>query len=274
MYIFAEGIKRLDLITKVWYNIPRLSACPYQGDLTYLGDNFVTEASQQAIDFATEQGVDVNDVLGTGKDGSVLISDVRMYLADHKNDSNILGKLQEDRAKSTPGSSVEPLVGKAIKLLSAEELGEIIASMRTEIESLRESQAGLIERESHSRDLTEDLLFISKPNGHRWEERRIVDGRTMVLEFVATQFIGPFKDQEQVDTYIKAKRSRRADSYIDWANVKVLDGREARRIDAEEKADREGNFASSAPVNALDRRIFAQAHTGHVPGTGSVLGRA
>jgi hypothetical protein len=233
-----------------------------------------THASEAAKKLASDFGLDVSTVEGTGKDGLITKDDVQRAV-DTAAETNIMTKQRNERQKSQEQpSSLEQAAASGTLLPSQEELLQIIKDMRGEIEELRESHAGLIERESHTRDLTDELLFIAKPNGHRWEERRVVDGKTIAVEFVGTAFFGPFKDKDAIEEYLAAKRQKREDSYIDWAGVEIMTGRDARQRDEAEKAEREGHFASSAPVNVLDRRIFASQHQGHVPGVGQVVGQA
>jgi len=231
-------------------------------------------ASEAAKKLADDFGLDVNTVEGTGKDGLITKEDVQKAV-DATAETNIMVKQRNERQKSQEQpTSLEAAAESGIILPSQEELLQIIQDMRGEIEELRESHAGLIERESHTRDLTDELFFIAKPNGHRWEERRVVDGKTVAVEFVGTAFFGPFKDEGSIESYLAAKRQKREDSYIDWERIEILNGRDARARDEEEKAEREGHFASTASVNVLDRRIFAAQHQGHVPGVGQVVGQA
>jgi len=231
-------------------------------------------ASEAAKGLADEFGLEVEAIEGTGKDGLVTKADVQAAV-DAASETNIMVKSKNARLQSMEQpTSLEQASESGIILPSQEELLAIITDMRGEIEEMREAQAGLIQRESQSRDLTDDLFFIAKPNGHRWEERRVVDGKTVAIEFVGTAFFGPFQDEEGIETYLAAKRKKREDSYIDWENIQIMSGKEARVLDSKEKEARESQFASSAPVNVLDRRIFSQQHTGHVPGVGQVVGQA
>ena len=235
-------------------------------------------ASEAAKKLAIDFDLDIETIEGSGQDGLVTKQDVQ-DLIDAKSTTNVMTKQKnmrqlEQEAGNTSLAAVDKVPEKSVLLPSQDDLIKIITEMRSEIENLRESQAGLIEREHNSRDLTDELFFIAKRNGHRWEERRVVDGKTVALEFVGTAFYGPFQNEEDIESYLAAKRLKREDAYIDWENVEVMSGRDARLLDAKEKAEREGNFASSAPVNALDRRIFAQQHSGHVPGVGQVVGQS
>lgn len=89
----------------------------------------------------------------------------------------------------------------------------------------------------------DDKLFIAKPNGDKWSERRIDPGSKQYvdMEMNATAFYGPFLTEEAVSAYLDAKRSRREDSYITWQSVRTVTGREKRQIQANERAEREGD---------------------------------
>ena len=235
----------------------------------------MNQASEAAKKLASEFDVDLGQIPGSGQDGLITKADVQAAV-DAVAASNIMRKKQVGQYQAAEEASVtlEEKESNGVILPSQEELLAIIRDMRGEIEELRENQAGLIARENQTRDLTDEKFFIAKANGHRWEERRVVDGRTVAIEFVGTAFFGPFDDKEQIEIYLAEKRKKREDSYIDWQGIEIMRGIEARRIDAAEKEDRETHFASSAPVNVLDRRIFAQQHTGHVPGIGQIVGQA
>ena len=235
----------------------------------------MSEASQAAIKAAESLGVDLATVEGTGNNGLVTKGDVEAAAEQHAQ-TNIMDKQRLERHKAEQAPGLDSAVAKAeesggIILPSQEELVAIIQELQGEVTQLREAQAGLIERESHSRDLTDEMYFIAKPNGHRWEERRVVDGKTVNIEFTGTAFYGPFESEEDIEKYLNAKKKKRADSYIDWETVNIMDGRAARALDREETAGREAQFASQAPVNVLDRRIFAQQTQGHVPGVGQAV---
>ena len=234
----------------------------------------MSQASEAATKLANDFGLNLETVEGTGKDGLITKADVERSIEEPAK-TNIMDAAKKARLESRPEpSSLAEAESTGVILPSQQELLDIIKDMRGEIESMREAQAGLIERENQSRDLTDELFFIAKPNGHRWEERRVVDGKTVAVEFVATAFIGPFSEREDIDAYVAFKKTRREDAYIDWETFSVMSGREARQLDSQEAAERDGHFTSSAPVNVLDRRIFAQNHTGHTPGIGKIVGQA
>jgi hypothetical protein len=235
----------------------------------------MNQASEAAKKLASEFDVDLEQIEGSGQDGLITKADVQAAV-DASAASNIMRKKQVGDYQHAEATSetLEEKESNGVILPSQEELLAIIRDMRGEIEELRENQAGLIERENQHRDLTDEKFFIAKPNGHRWEERRVIDGKTVAVEFVGTAFFGPFDQEEDIEAYLAAKRLKREDSYIDWQGVEVMRGIDARRLDSREKEERESQFASSAPVNVLDRRIFAQQHTGHVPGVGQIVGQA
>jgi len=231
-------------------------------------------ASEAAKKLANDFDIDLHQITGTGVDGMITKGDVQS-IVDEKATGNVMSAKKNARIKHSEAmsSTLEEKSKNGVIVPSEAELLAIITDMRSEIEEMREAQAGMLNRESQTRDLTDEMFWIAKPNGHRWEERRIVDGRTMEVEFIATAFFGPFEHEEQIASYVDAKKEKREDSWIDWQNVYTLDGRAARALDAEEKAQREAQFASSAPVNALDRNIFAANHTGHTPGIGQIVGQ-
>ena len=235
----------------------------------------MNQASEAAKKLASEFDVDLEQIEGSGQDGLITKADVQEAV-DALASANIMRKKRVGEYQAAEDASVtlEEKEANGVILPSQEELLAIIRDMRGEIEELRENQAGLIARENQTRDLTDEKFFIAKPNGHRWEERRVVDGRTVAVEFVGTAFFGPFDQEEDIESYLAEKRNKREDSYIDWQGVEVMRGIDARRRDAAEKEERETHFSSSAPVNVLDRRIFAQQHTGHVPGVGQIVGQA
>jgi len=235
----------------------------------------MNQASEAAKKLASEFDVDLEQIEGSGYGGLITKADVQEAV-DALASANIMRKKRVGEYQAAEDASVtlEEKEANGVILPSQEELLAIIRDMRGEIEELRENQAGLIARENQTRDLTDEKFFIAKANGHRWEERRVVDGRTVAVEFVGTAFFGPFDQEEDIETYLAEKRKKREDSYIDWQGVEVMRGIDARRRDAAEKEERETHFSSSAPVNVLDRRIFAQQHTGHVPGVGQIVGQA
>lgn len=236
----------------------------------------MSEASRAAETAAESLGVDLSKVEGTGKDGLITRQDVldaaesstsqREAIAN----TNIMEKAKLEREKSQVKTNM-PANSGAIELPSQEELVQIIRELQTEVTTLREGQADLAQQAAASADTTDNYFYIAQPNGHRWEERRVVDGRTMNIEFVATAFFGPFATEEDTQKYLATKRERREDSFLEWQNARVIRGREAKAIDAKETAEREKQFASSAPVNVLDRRIFAQQTDGNVPGMATLV---
>jgi len=234
----------------------------------------MSEASQAAKKAAETLGVDLSTVEGTGNEGLVTKADVE-NAAETQAQTNIMQKAKLERTKAAP-EGLEAVQDRAvsaggIELPTQEDLIAIIKDLQGQVEGLKEAQAGLIERENQTRDLTDEFYFIAKPNGHRWEERRVVDGKTVEVEFVATAFYGPFEDESKIEEYLTAKKAKRVDSFIDWGNVQTMTGRDARMLDEKETKERETHFASAAPVNVLDRRIFAANHTGHVPGQGQLV---
>jgi hypothetical protein len=231
----------------------------------------MSEASNAAIKLANDLGIEIEAVTGTGANGLVTKEDVSRAHAPIAQ-TNIMAKAKSERAKNAPDTAPSSQV---IHVPDSKELLDMIANMRGEIEELREKTYGMEAREAQTRDLTDEYFFIARPGRKNWEERRVVDGRTVDIQFSATEFLGPFENEEDIETYVGFKRQMREDSYIDWQNFEVITGREARERDSAEKTEREAQFGSSAPVNALDRRIFADQHgNDRIGGVGQVVGNA
>ena len=225
-------------------------------------------AKKLASDFnLTEE--ELNAIEPSGPSGLITKDDILAFQSE-KAKTNIMENQKLEKAKAVENDNV-PVTSEVVAIPSQEELLKIIQEMQGEITQLRETQAGLVERDRHSYDLTDELFFISKPNAHRWEERRVIDNKTVAIEFVGTGFYGPFNNRDEIEEYLEAKRAKREDSFIDWQGVDVMTGREARLLDQKEEQERESQFSSSAPVNVLDRRIFAAKHQGHVPGQGRAM---
>jgi hypothetical protein len=246
----------------------------------------MNEASTHAQKLALEHGIDLTTLTGTGNEGLITKSDVEIAIGraagPQTGFTNIMDAQKAARLAQTAESEQDnvpeaPEVGVEVVVPSQEELMAIIADMRAEITSLQESQAHIIERDNYDRDLTDEMYFLAKPGGHKWEERRIVDKRTVVIEFVGTAFIGPFDDSDQIEVYLKEKRSKREDSYLDWQNVQVMQGKDARALDRQEKHDREAQFRAeeSVSTNVLDKRMWSEHGwgAGSQDGIGQVVGQ-
>jgi hypothetical protein len=160
--------------------------------------------------------------------------------------------------EAAQGGPDAPSDESVIQTATNEDLISLIMEMRGEISQLKEQTAGLVNRDTYTRDLTDDMFFIAKPGGQKWEERRVRDKRTILVEFVGTAFFGPFKDKEIIETYLKEKSRKREDSYLEWEGISVLTGKDARLLDRQETADREAEFTSDVSTNVLDKRIWDQ----------------
>lgn len=154
------------------------------------------------------------------------------------------------------------------------EIAEMLKAMQAEIAGLKAELAETSRKVESDYDLSDDLIYLCRPDGERWVERRVVDKKAISIDCMATAFIGPFDDEEQVDTYLTEKRSKREDSTARWAEVYPLQGREARVLRRKEQEALEAQMVGDARVNVLDRRIFAAAQGGHSPGQGTLVGRA
>jgi hypothetical protein len=257
----------------------------------------MNEASTHARKLAEEHGIDLTSLEGTGNEGLITKQDVEAvigrdqaqkaetYVGSQPEEAPTFTNIMEAQVAAREGSIVqagEPIpasVDVEIAIPTQQELMALIAEMREEIGELRAGQAHIVEREHYERDLTDELYFITKPNGHKWEERRVIDKQTVVVEFSGTAFIGPFEDSDMIDTYLGEKRSKREDSYLDWQNVGILLGRDARALDRQEKAAREAQFVqeeTNIATNVLDRRMWAKNGWGEASesGQGEVVGPA
>ena len=182
----------------------------------------------------------------------------------------------EENSDSLVFQPAETSVDEAVAAMeSADEaqLLDLIKGMQAEIAALRAETATNTERTLRSYDQTDDKLFIAKPNAQKWTERRVVDKKPVIIDFVATGFIGPFDSQDQVDVYLEKKRSGRdGENAVYWDNITIMSGREAREKRDDEKAQRESQFGGSTSIHALDQKIFQQNHTvSGNPGVGQAL---
>lgn len=150
-----------------------------------------------------------------------------------------------------------------------------ILELQKQISGLQAAQAETARKVDADYDMTDDYFFLARAGGERWEERRIVDKKTVSVEMVATAFYGPFAAKEDIEKYLSAKRAQRnGDNAIDWESVRILTGRDARALRNREKAEREQAFGDAGHVNVLDRKIFASANGGHSPTLGTLVGPA
>ncbi len=170
-------------------------------------------------------------------------------------------RLQAENEPKVPG------VDRQVAGFTQEQMFDVILDLQREVGALKEANASRIEREHYERDLTDEMLFIAKPGGEKWEERQIIDKQTVMVEYIATAFFGPFQDQEMVDSYLKEKLSKREDSYIRWENINIMTGRDARSLQRREKEERQREVASEVSTNVLDRRIFESQIAGAQPQT-------
>lgn len=252
-------------------------------------------ASPHAIKLAETADIDLSLVVGSGNDGLITKADVDRVIAKRKALSapiqmpgasleETLNAAEPSLAEQSTASLQMPDSPEAhpasdqevqIELPSSEDLMRIIGQMRTELTALQDSQAELIDRDRYASDLTDDMFFLCRPEGLKWEEKRIRNKRTILVDFVSTAFFGPFEDEEKIQMYLDEKRSKREDSYIDWQNINVMTGRDARKLDAQEKHDRDLMYQDDVSTNALDRRVFVKEteHDTNMP-TGQLVGPA
>ncbi len=265
-------------------------------------------SSVHAQKLAFDNGVDLDLVIGSGKDGAITKADVQLVInrqsevdAVHADDAPAVAQTQPADVPAQPSLAVAAQespkfsnimeaqkyareqastvqtgpapVSDVVALPSQEEMFALMNAMKTELTELRGLTAGLIDRDSYDVDLTDAMFYIAKPNGLHWEERRVRDKRTIQAEFRATAFYGPFESAELIETYLVEKRKKREDSYIDWEDIRILSGRDARLLDKQEKADREAEYATDVSTNVLDRRVWA-AQPAHDGSQAKVIGPA
>lgn len=259
------------------------------------------KSSPHADKLAFDNGVDLDLVVGSGREGSITKADVQLVI-DRQSEgevspspevqaevaavvdagqglivpantpvekpkfNNIMEAQKHARAEQLAKVAADtgPQPAAAVHLPSQEEMFALMTAMKTELTELRGLTAGLIDRDSYDVDLTDAMFYIAKPNGLHWEERRVRDKRTLQVEFRATAFYGPFEDEEMIETYLTEKRKKREDSYIDWEDIKIMSGRDARLLDKQEKETREAEYRTDVSTNVLDRRVWADqpAHDG------------
>lgn len=197
--------------------------------------------------------------------------------------TNIMDAQKHEREKAHGGPEIkfeltdsEPAEqpASAIIVPEGEELAVLLQTMRDQIADLKAELSETSRKVDSEYDLSDDMIYLCRPNGERWVERRVVDKKAVSIDCAATAFYGPFETEENVDIYLTEKRSKREDSYVEWQDVTPRSGREARAIRKAEDAEREKNFIGESRVNVLDRRIFAQAQGGHTPGQGQLVGRS
>lgn len=248
----------------------------------------MNRASTTAEKLANGAGISLDDIKGTGNEGLITKADVErvIFTQEHEKQANATKEegftnimdAQKHARQVSEKESAAPATAPLVELASHSELLAMLAVMQAELADLRQGQASLIARKDYDRDLTDDMFYLAKPGGHKWEERRVIDKRTTLCEFVGTAFFGPFKDQEMIDTYLSAKHKKREDSYLDWHTVQVMKGGEARALDRDEKAAREAHFQTQEQLstNVLDQRMWASHGWGATSesGQGKVIGQA
>jgi hypothetical protein len=145
-----------------------------------------------------------------------------------------------------------------------------LKAMKEELEKLKAASGETARKVNATYDETDDRVFLAKPHGNRWTERRVIDKRLTEIEFTETSFFGPFDSEEQAEAYVKTKSSQRDGADANWANVYVIKGRDARLLRQREKEERENSQNGSLATNVLDRKLFA-APTFSAPQTGQLV---
>lgn len=115
------------------------------------------------------------------------------------------------------------------------ELSALVRAMQARLDQLEGRQ-----NESYGDD---DKLFIAKSAGEQWSERRLdAASKSYVdVQMQATAFFGPFNTPEAIAAYLNAKKGKRPGDYMEWEDVRTVTGREKRKIEAQERADRENS---------------------------------
>lgn len=152
----------------------------------------------------------------------------------------------KDKAQETPVIVQEAVEGIAA-LIEAEDAAESQVSSESregELATLVKAlQARLDQLEGRQAEdyADDDKLFIAKPSGEQWSERRLDVGTKSYVDvqMQATAFYGPFESDQAVSAYLSAKRGKKSDAFVEWEGVRVVKGREKRTIEAKERADRE-----------------------------------
>ena len=243
------------------------------------------QASTHAVKLAESSGIDLALVSGSGNDGLITKADVTRVIDRTKalsepvvmpDEEGVGASALEHLPKMLEETiAAPPAPAPKIVVSSERDLLKLISDMRIELDALKDEQATLIDRDRYESDLTDGMYFLCRPNGLKWQEKRIRNKRTVLVDFLATAFIGPFKDKEVIEMYLSEKRSKREDSYIDWQNLAIRTGLEARRLDAQEKQERNSQFMDDISTNVLDRRVFKELseHDDNVP-RGQLIGPA
>lgn len=138
-----------------------------------------------------------------------------------------------DAAQAADRESELAALVKADSATRESELSALVRAMQARLDQLEGRQ-----NESYGDD---DKLFIAKSAGEQWSERKL-NRLTKSYEDVqmqATAFFGPFNTPEAIAAYLNAKKGKRAGDYMEWEDVRTVTGREKRKIEANERADRE-----------------------------------
>lgn len=168
----------------------------------------------------------------------------------------------------------------AVAVPTQEELLSILKSLQsmvlTQTQEIAALKAAAPQRVTYEEDLTDELLFLARPNGEHWEDRIVVDNKTVRIEGYRTAFFGPFDSEGDVTKYLTEKLRKRPDAASEWADVKSVKGHEARRLRADERQEIQRRHPGQAAVNILDRRMrpALDSLTGamdRVPGVGVAI---
>lgn len=181
-----------------------------------------------------------------------------------------------DEFQDIADATVPQAEGGTKILVDADAIEKLLAEFAQVKAELAEVKKQTARHVTDEFDLTDELLFLARPNGNQWSERVVIDNKTTVVDFTGTAFYGPFDNLEQINTYLDEKGRKRPDSAIDWQSVKTMSGAEARKILAFERNERLRQFGGLTAVNILDRRMrpVVDAMTGSLdrqPGIGIAI---
>lgn len=242
------------------------------------------KASRFAVELAEQNNIDISLIQGTGYDGNVTKADVEDYISREVEagrrergeapqtdfrletsegataaQSAALGEAENQEDASVDVGLEPETAPEIVTDVSDPDIKAVLEQMRSmqeELTALRAEQQRWVEREELQKDIMDDLFFLAKPNGNKWEERVVRDKRVTMVEMTGTAFYGPFEDRDQVDEYLAAKARKREDNHFLWTGLTLMTGREARALDRQEDDARRAQFDRNTSTNVLDQKIF------------------
>lgn len=242
------------------------------------------KASRFAVELAEQNNIDISLIQGTGYEGNVTKADVEEYISREVEAGRKEAATEpatDFRLETSEGATAaqsaalgeaenpeevpvdvglepetEPEIVTDVSDPDIKAVLEQMRSMQEELTALRAEQQRWVEREELQKDIMDDLFFLAKPNGNKWEERVVRDKRVTMVEMTGTAFYGPFEDRDQVDEYLATKARKREDNHLLWTGLTLMTGREARALDRQEDDARRAQFDQNISTNVLDQKIF------------------